>query len=165
MRLLSIGVIRTPWTNPADMPIQPTGAPGTVGLIELRPDLADGLLDLAGFSHILAIYGFHRAAEPRLTVKPFLGQESHGVFATRAPTRPNPLGLSVLKLLHVKKTTLEVEGVDMLDGTPLYDIKPYVPAFDVPEGEVHCGWLEDAAAEAVTARSDGRFIQRKVRTI
>jgi len=163
MYLLPIGVIRTPWLDPAAMPIQPAGAQGVLGQIELRPDLADGLLDLAGVSHSLALYGFHRAAEARLTVRALLGQESHGVFATRAPTRPNPLGVSVLRLLHVKKTTLEVERVDMLDGTPLYDIKPFVPAFDVPEGEVHCGWLEDAADDVVTARSDGRFIQGQVR--
>jgi tRNA (adenine37-N6)-methyltransferase len=157
MQLQQIGIIRTPYKSARDMPIQPTGAGLAVGSIELNVDLAEGLKDLAGFSHILVIYGFHRVAGSRLTVTPFLDQFPHGIFATRAPARPNPLGLSLLQLVGIAGTTLQVAQVDMLDGTPLFDIKPYVPVFDQPAGEVRIGWLEGAAGGAATVRSDGRF--------
>lgn len=160
MQLQQIGVIRTPYKSVRDMPIQPAGSGGAVGSIELNPDLAEGLKDLAGFSHILVTYGFHRVAGSRLTVTPFLDQSPHGVFATRAPTRPNPLGLSLLQLVRIAGTTLQVAGTDMLDGTPLFDIKPYVPAFDQPVGAVRIGWLDKAAGSAATVRSDGRFVPK-----
>jgi len=157
MQLQQIGVIHTPYKSVREMPVQPAGSAGAVGSIELNPELAAGLKDLGGFSHILVIYGFHRVAGSRLTVTPFLDQTPHGVFATRAPTRPNPLGLSLLQLVRIAGTTLQVAGIDMLDGTPLFDIKPYVPAFDQPIGTVRSGWLEGTAAAAVTVRSDDRF--------
>jgi tRNA (adenine37-N6)-methyltransferase len=160
MQLQQIGVIRTPYKSVRDMPIQPAGSGGVVGSIELNPELAAGLKDLAGFSHILVIYGFHRVVGSRLMVTPFLDQSPHGIFATRAPTRPNPLGLSLLQLVRIAGTTLQVAGTDMLDDTPLFDIKPYVPAFDQPVGTVHTGWLEKKAGNAVTRCSDGRFGER-----
>lgn len=160
MQLQQIGVIRTPYKSVRDMPIQPAGSGGVVGSIELNPELAAGLKDLADFSHILVIYGFHRVAGSRLMVTPFLDQSPHGIFATRAPTRPNPLGLSLLQLVRIAGTTLQVAGIDMLDGTPLFDIKPYVPAFDQPVGTVRAGWLEGNAGNAVIMRSDGRFGER-----
>lgn len=158
MQLKPIGVIRTPYSSTGQMPIQAAGARGAVGRIELNLELKEGLKDLAGFSHILVIYGFHRVAGSRLTVTPFLDQTPHGLFATRAPTRPNPLGISLLELAGIAGTTLKVKQVDMLDGTPLFDIKPYVPAFDQPLGEVRIGWLEGKVGELVSTRSDERFL-------
>jgi len=157
MQLKQIGVIHTPYRSVKDMPIQPAGAGPAAGSIELNVELAEGLKDLAGFSHILVIYGFHRVAGSCLTVTPFLDQAPHGIFATRAPTRPNPLGLSLLQLVRIAGTTLQVASVDMLDGTPLFDIKPYVPAFDQPVGAVRTGWLETSAGRVATVRSDERF--------
>jgi tRNA-Thr(GGU) m(6)t(6)A37 methyltransferase TsaA len=157
MLLHPIGIIHTPWHDTAAMPVQPSGAVASQGTICLNCDLEAGLDGLAGFSHILVIYGFHRAHETRLQVKPFLDDHPHGIFATRAPTRPNPLGLSVLRLCQVSGVTLSVTGVDMLDQSPLYDIKPYVPAFDQPQGDLRLGWLEGKAGLAAEARSDGRF--------
>lgn len=157
MKLQPIGVIRTPYLALTDMPIQPSGAAGVKGCIELRENLVEGLQGLDGFSHIIVIYQFHQAAGSRLTVTPFLDQNPHGVFATRAPTRPNPIGLSVLKLTGIEGARLFVEQVDMLDGTPLLDIKPYVPGFDHPDGKIRIGWLEKSTASVSGTRSDGRF--------
>ena len=156
MQLTPIGLIHSPFSDLAQMPIQPTGAAGVKGRIELDPALTEGLKDLDGFSHIFVLYHFHRAAPARLQVTPFLDTEPHGIFATRAPTRPNPIGLSVLKLNEVRGSTLIVENVDILDGTPLLDIKPYVPAFDQPTA-VRSGWLQGAADAVKRTTSDDRF--------
>ena len=139
MKITPIGVIHTPFKEIADMPIQPSGAGNVAGQLELRPELMEGLKDLDGFSHIIVIYQFHKVNEVRLTVTPFLDPAPRGVFSTRAPTRPNPLGLSVLKLKSINGNILEVENVDLLDGTPVLDIKPYVPEFDKPT-DVRTGW-------------------------
>lgn len=157
MDLQPIGVIHTPYLALTDMPIQPSGTAGVEGCIELREDMVEGLQGLDGFSHVIVIYQFHQAAGFRLTVTPFLDQNPHGVFATRAPTRPNPIGLSVLKLTGIEGARLFVEQVDMLDGTPLLDIKPYVPDFDRPDGRVRVGWLEKTTSSVASVRSDGRF--------
>ena len=114
------------------------------------------LKDLEGFSHIIVLYRFHLVSRVSLRVTPFLDTEPHGVFATRAPTRPNPIGLSVLALTGIRANLLEVKNVDMLDGTPLLDIKPYVPEFDTP-AEVRSGWLGKAKGQSKTHRSDQRF--------
>lgn len=156
MQLTPIGTIHTPFRQIADMPVQPSGAQGVAGRIELRPELAEGLKDLAGFSHIIVLYHFHQVSRVSLTVTPFLDPQPRGVFATRAPVRPNPIGLSVLTLKAIHGSTLEVENVDMLDGTPLLDIKPYVPEFD-QRTEVRLGWLQQAGGQSLTARSDRRF--------
>ncbi len=156
MQLNPIGTIYTPFQQIADMPVQPSGAQGVAGRIELRPELAEGLKDLDGFSHIIVLYHFHLVSRVSLTVTPFLDPQPRGVFATRAPTRPCPIGLSVLTLKGIHGHTLEVENVDMLDGTPLLDIKPYVPEFD-QRTEVRTGWLEKATGRSLTARSDKRF--------
>ncbi len=156
MQLTPIGTIHTPFSKIADMPVQPSGARGVAGRIELLPELAEGLKDLDGFSHIIVLYHFHQVTRANLTVTPFLDPEPRGVFATRAPTRPNPVGLSVLSLKRINGTSLEVENVDMLDGTPLLDIKPYVPEFD-QRADVRTGWLEKARGRSLTARSDRRF--------
>ncbi len=157
MQITPIGTIQTPFKKLADMPIQPSGAQGVTGQIIVRPDLIEGLKDLEGFSHIFVLFHFHQVTRSCLTVTPFLDQHPHGIFATRAPTRPNPIGLSVLAMSGISGNIITVENVDMLDGTPVLDIKPYVPEFDCP-AEVRTGWLKKTCASADTARSDNRFI-------
>jgi len=160
VELQPIGVIRTPHKTLEQMPIQPIGATGVPGRIELDPDLADGLCDLAGFSHIIVLYHFHRAGKPALTVIPFLDNKPRGVFATRAPSRPNPIGLSILKLNSLQGAVLNVENVDILDGTPLLDIKPYAPVFVHQPEPIRSGWLERSGDAVKVARSDQRFIKK-----
>lgn len=147
-----IGVIHTPHTRPEETPIQPVFAEGVHGWAEILPEFAAGLADLEGFSHIWLLYWFHRAGPPRLIVQPFLQDAEHGVFATRAPTRPNPLGLSLVRLVRREGCLLHLDGVDVLDGTPLLDIKPYVPRFD-NRADARTGWLE--AVDEPTARARG----------
>lgn len=151
-----IGVIRTPFTDPAGMPIQPAGAQEIRGSVIIGARFGEGLRDIEGFSRLILIYTFHRSPGFSLEVIPFLDTVPHGVFATRAPNRPNPIGLSVVRLIARKGNELIVEGVDVLDGTPLLDIKPYVPAFD-SFPEERAGWLEDRGRRAGTRRSDDRF--------
>ncbi|MCB2227673.1 MAG: tRNA (N6-threonylcarbamoyladenosine(37)-N6)-methyltransferase TrmO [Desulfarculaceae bacterium] len=152
-----IGVLRTPFADPKGGPIQPRGADGAQGRAELLPELAPALADLEGFSHVILIYHCHRAAGFKPRVTPFLGREDHGLFSTRAPARPNPIGLSVVALEEVQGSTLLLRGVDMLDHSPLLDVKPYVPGFDHPDGEIRTGWLGQRAGEADTAKADDRF--------
>ena len=155
--LQSIGVIHSPFKTIEGMPIQPSGAQGVLGEVEVFPRYAEGLQDLEEFSHIILLYYFHRARRARLAIVPFMDSKPHGVFATRAPSRPNPVGLSVVRLIAREGNILRVEGVDILEGTPLLDIKPYVPAFDVhAAGRV--GWLQRVGTDEVKAkRSDTRF--------
>ena len=138
------------------MPIQPTGAAGVQGRIELEPAYVDGLQDLDGFSHVVLIYHLHRAKKPRMVVTPFLDTKPRGLFATRAPTRPNPIGLSVVRLLAIEGNVLRIENVDILDGTPLLDIKPYIPDIE-PKDVERIGWFADAKGKAKDATSDDRF--------
>jgi len=156
--LTPIGVIRTPHRRLEGMPIQPAGARGVRGTIELRDEFAPGLKDLDGFSHVILIYHLHRAAEPSLRLVPFMDTEERGVFATRAPRRPNPIGLSVVRLVGIEGSVLTIEDVDMLDGTPLLDIKPYVSEFDggAPR-DLRVGWLEKFRGKVRGHRSDERF--------
>ena len=151
-----IGIIRSPFSEIKGMPIQPSGAKGIKGTIELMPEFAEGLQDLEGFSHIILIYHLHLSTSFSLKVKPFLDDQLRGVFATRAPRRPNPIGLSVVRLKEIKGNILHIEDIDIVDGTPLLDIKPYVPAFEVQEA-VRIGWLSEKAGRASRERSDGRF--------
>jgi tRNA-Thr(GGU) m(6)t(6)A37 methyltransferase TsaA len=136
-------------------PIQPPGAKNVKGSIEVFPEFCEGLLDLDGFSHIILLYHFHKVKESKLTVKPYMDKSSRGVFSTRIPGRPNPIGLSIVKLLEIKDCTVSIEEVDILDGTPLLDIKPYVPEFDQREA-TRIGWLSDKAKNVLNKRSDGR---------
>jgi len=154
-----IGTIRSPYTTLAEMPIQPRGALGIAGRVEILPEFAAGLKDLAGFSHIHLVYHFHAAPAMQLSVVPFLDSQERGVFATRAPSRPNPLGLSVVRLREVRGNILLVENLDVLDGTPLLDIKPYIPAFDHWDVE-STGWLAQKGLMAETTRSDERFTRK-----
>lgn len=151
-----VGTIHSPFRDIAGMPIQPNGARGIRGTVEIFPQYREGLRDLDGFERIFLIYAFHRCSGPRLSVTPFLDTVPRGIFATRSPRRPNAIGISVVRLRGVDGTTLSVEDVDVLDGTPLLDLKPYVPAFDAYSGS-RCGWLEKVAGNAQTVRSDDRF--------
>ncbi|MBU2497639.1 MAG: tRNA (N6-threonylcarbamoyladenosine(37)-N6)-methyltransferase TrmO [Proteobacteria bacterium] len=152
----AVGIIHTPFHEIEKMPIQPSGATGIRGRIDLFPEYAPALKDLDGFSHIILLYHFHRVSGSELIVTPFLDTQPRGVFATRAPKRPNPIGISVVKLLSVEGATLLIENVDILDGTPLIDIKPYVPEFDHQPAD-RLGWLEKAREKAREKRSDNRF--------
>jgi len=151
-----IGTIHSPFTDIAGMPIQPSGARGVRGTIEIREDLCEGLTDLAAFSRVILIYALHRCSGYSLTVTPFLDPKPHGIFATRAPKRPNAIGLSMVKLVAVDGCTITIEDVDVLDGTPLLDLKPYVPSFDAYPDSC-CGWFERVAENAGEVRSDDRF--------
>ena len=151
-----IGVIHSPFTEAEGMPIQPSGARGIRGTVEVFEEFRPGLKDLEAFSHVILVYHFHRSEGFDLLTVPFMDAEPRGVFATRAPKRPNPIGLSIVRLLGVEDGVLQVENLDVLDGTPLIDIKPYVPAFDAQE-DVRTGWLEEHKKEVRKHRSDDRF--------
>jgi tRNA-Thr(GGU) m(6)t(6)A37 methyltransferase TsaA len=151
-----IGTIYSPFQDVEGVPIQPAGARGIRGRIEILPQFVAGLKDVEGFSHIILLYHFHRAPEPRLIVTPFLDSQPRGVFATRAPARPNQIGLSVVRLLGVEGNVLHIENVDILNGTPLLDIKPYVPEFDQHPADC-VGWLAGAEEGAKSQKSDDRF--------
>lgn len=138
------------------MPIQPAGAGGTSGTVEVFEEYQAGLENLDGFSHIVLLYLFHRSEGFNLRVVPFMDTEPRGLFATRAPRRPNPIGLSIVQLDRVEGGMLYIRNVDMLDGTPLLDIKPYVPEFDSPL-RVRTGWLEQARKTVSKRQSDDRF--------
>lgn len=157
MQLKQIGVIHTPFTDPKGMPIQPAGAREVIGTVEILPEFAAGLQDLEGFSHIFLIYHFHRASRTELCVTPFLDSHQHGVFATRSPLRPNHIGLSLVELLAVEGNRLTVKGIDVLDGTPLLDLKPYIEAFDRVSVSLS-GWFNCSAEELKNKRSDERFV-------
>ena len=151
-----IGVIHSPFDDIAGMPIQPSGAVGVRGVVEIFPEFVPAMKDLSGFSHLILLYHFHRAGEYQPLVTPFLDTQPRGLFATRAPRRPNPIGLSVVRLVSVQGNLLHIENVDILDGTPLLDVKPYVPEFDPPE-VVRVGWLENASGRVRRKKSDDRF--------
>ena len=151
-----IGIIHTPFKEPKGTPIQPTGARDIEGTVEVFPDYADGLRDLDGFSHLYLLFYCHLSKEHSLLVKPFLGDSLHGVFATRSPSRPNPIGMSIVRLTKIERNLLQIRDVDMVDGTPLLDIKPYIPDVDNRE-TVRIGWLEKRVREMSKKRDDGRF--------
>ena len=153
-----IGIIHTPYKTPQGTPIQPSASKGVIADVEVFEKYAKGLTDLEGFSHIYLIYHFHLARKFSLKVKPFLDDESHGLFATRAPSRPNAIGLSIVELIGTEKNILRVKNIDVLDGTPLLDIKPYVPGFDIRK--VHrIGWMEKKIKNLDKTQDDGRFTE------
>jgi len=151
-----IGTIHSPFAEPAGMPIQPAGAAGVRGTIVIDEKFRAGLRDLDGFSRIILIYAFHRSQGYELEVIPFLDTVPHGIFATRAPRRPNAIGISIVRLISVDDGELVIEGVDVVDGTPLLDIKPYVPEFDCHPGEKP-GWFAGCGEKVCNARADERF--------
>jgi tRNA-Thr(GGU) m(6)t(6)A37 methyltransferase TsaA len=152
--VMPIGRIHTAFSRAEGTPIQSAVAGEAVGVIEVFAQYAEGLRDLAGFERIWLFYLFDRASQAKLLARPYLDTAERGIFATRSPARPNHIGLSSVRLLAVEGNRLHVAGVDMLDGTPLIDIKPYVPAFDHFD-VTRIGWYEGKSAEGVKA--DGRF--------
>ena len=156
--MVSIGVIHTPFQQSEGTPIQSAVANGANGVIELFPEFTLGLRDVANFERLWLIYLLDRAAPPQLTTRPYLDTQDHGIFATRSPARPNHIGLSAVRLLGVEENRLHISDVDMLDGTPLLDIKPYVPDFDCFEVK-RVGWYAGKSAKDVVA--DDRFEARK----
>jgi tRNA-Thr(GGU) m(6)t(6)A37 methyltransferase TsaA len=151
-----IGLVRSPFADLGGMPLQSVAAAEVRGKIEIYPEFVAGLKDLKGFSHLHVVAHLHRGVPGGLAVVPFLDDTVRGVFATRSPRHPNPIGLSVVRLLSVSGATLEIAGVDLLDLTPVLDIKPYVPEFDSIAAE-RTGWLQDVADRVHSVKSDRRF--------
>ncbi len=156
--LSPIGVIRSPFKENLGTPIQPVGGKDVEALVEVLPEFAPGLADLDGFSHIILVYYFHLCDVTRLEVKPFLDEVTRGVFATRAPVRPNHLGTSVVRLDRVDGNILHIRDVDLLDGTPVLDIKPHIPRVDSPGTETRIGWMEGKDHQIHEKRDDGHFL-------
>lgn len=152
----SIGTIETPHKTLRGMPIQPAGAKEVEGSILLSQEYVGALKDLDEFSHLILIYHLHKQNGWKPLVTPFMDEVERGLFSTRAPSRPNALGLSIVKLKNITGNKVTFEGADMLDGTPLLDIKPYVPKFDTKQN-VRTGWLEKNANKVQKTKSDGRF--------
>jgi tRNA-Thr(GGU) m(6)t(6)A37 methyltransferase TsaA len=151
-----IGVIHTPFKEKQGTPIQGHLAPDTRGTVEVFPQYAEGLKDTEGFSHLVIIYCFHKSEGYDLLSKPFLEEKKRGIFAIRGPRRPNAIGLTPVRLLKREGNILHISGVDMLDGTPLLDIKPYVPEFD-HFSDIKRGWLEGRLEKPRRTRADDRF--------
>ncbi len=153
-----IGVVHSPYKDPQNMPIQPAAGKGIEARVEIFPEFREGLKDLDGFSHVVLLYHFHRNDSYKLHVVPFMDNQERGVFATRAPRRPNGIGLSVVALDRIENGVLHIRNVDILDGTPLLDIKPYVPEFD-SQTSIRTGWLEEARKTVSERLSDDRFVE------
>ena len=151
-----IGVIHSEFKTPEGVPIQPSAAEGIPGTVEVFPEYAEGLKDIDGFSHIILIYHLHLARTGSVVVRPYMDSEYRGVFATRAPSRPNNIGLSIVRLVRVEGRILHIMDVDIVDGAPLLDIKPYVPEFD-DRDNVSIGWLDRNVKKLPSSRDDGRF--------
>lgn len=156
MNFKPIGIVHSPFKEAIGVPIQPKAAKGIKGTIEVFAEFADGLADLDGFSHIILICYFHLAQNYKLKVIPYMDDQQRGVFATRAPSRPNPIGISVVRLNRIVNNILYIQDVDIIDDTPLLDIKPYVPDFDSVEN-IKIGWLEKRVHKLSTSKDDGRF--------
>jgi len=156
MDFTAIGTVRSGHAGASGTPVQPCFAQGCRGVLELRPELAEGLADLEGFERIWVLFAFDRSAFRGLTVVPYRDTRSHGIFATRAPARPNGIGLSCVRLLGIRGNLLDLDEVDLLDGTPVLDIKPYIPDYDSYPG-VLAGWVEAEAVRQGPRVADGRF--------
>lgn len=154
----SIGTIHTEFTKIEGMPIQPTGAKGVKGTIKIKAKYADGLKDLDEFSHINILYLLHKVEGYMLEVKPFMDNNTHGVFATRSPKRPNRIGSSIVKINKIEGNTIYIENIDVLDETPLLDIKPHVPQlYEDTVDDLKIGWFESNHKKAKSQKSDDRF--------
>jgi tRNA (adenine37-N6)-methyltransferase len=156
MQLTQIGIIHSPFTHAAGTPVQPSYAAGTEGHIEVFEPFVEGLRDLDGFQRIWVLFWCHLASKPKLTVVPYRDTVSHGLFATRAPARPNPIGLSTVRLYEIIGNLLQVGELDILDGSPLLDIKPYVSQYDNYPAQ-RCGWLDGDRTKRRAVVADGRF--------
>ena len=162
INLQEIATIKSPFNNLVNMPIQPKGAKETYATIEFKKEYEEGLKDLDGFSHVYLIYYFHEVKEPKLSVIPF-NDKTHtprGVFSTRTPMHPNGIGLSVVELVKVEGNIVTIKGIDILNGTPLLDIKPYIENFDKVEGKVKSGWMKSSVDEVSQKKSDDRFVEK-----
>ena len=159
-KLESIGVIHSPFKKLDNMPVQPRGGKNIIAEIEIKEKYQIGLKDLDSFSHIYLIYIFHKMKFEKLEVIPFNDRTNQirGVFATRTPVHPNGLGLSIVKLLKVEKNILTIQGVDILDETPIIDIKPYIENFDKIDEPTKSGWMLSTEKEVALKKSDNRFI-------
>ena len=160
INLRQIATIKSPFCDLKDMPVQPCGAREVLATIEFKEEYAAGLKDLDGFSHAYLIYYFHKIDNHQLSVIPFNDKTNtqRGVFSTRTPMHPNSIGLSVVEIVNVVDNIVTIKGVDIVDGTPLLDIKPYIENFDRVEGKVRSGWMQSSADEVSSMRSDERFI-------
>ena len=165
IQLQQIATICSPFCELENMPVQPCGAKETYATIEFKEEFVDGLQDLNGFSHAYLIYYFHKIESHALQVIPFNDKtKTHrGVFSTRTPKHPNSIGLSVVEIVSVKDNIVTIKGVDILDGTPLLDIKPYIENFDRVEGKVKSGWMQSSFDEVSAVRSDDRFVDENPR--
>jgi len=152
-----IGTVHSPFKEPTGTPIQASAAPESQGVVEVFPEYQEGLQDLDGFSHIYLVYHFHLSQGFSLKVKPFLDDRPRGLFATRAPARPNPIGISIVRLDRIEGNRLFIREMDIVDGAPLLDIKPYVPGFDHRPGAAS-GWVAPNLDRLKSARDDGRFV-------
>ena len=152
----TIGVVRSPFKEAKNAPIQAVASRGTKGTVEINPEYIEGLRDLEGFSHIILLYHFNLVKKCSLLIKPFLDDNVHGVFATRSPGRPNPIGITTVRLRKIEKNILQIEDLDIVDGTPLLDIKPYIPKFD-NRRTTKIGWFASKIEKLATTRDDGRF--------
>ena len=146
MEFRAIGTVHSPYREKAEAPIQPRYS-SEPGQVEIFPEFADGLRGLEGFSHIWVIFVFHRSEGYELHVRPYLDEEKKGVFACRAPRRPNPIGISLVKLESIDNNILNISGLDMLDGSPVLDIKPHVVDFD-EFPDIKIGWLQGRVQDA-----------------
>ncbi|PNX53542.1 MAG: tRNA (N6-threonylcarbamoyladenosine(37)-N6)-methyltransferase TrmO [Thermoplasmata archaeon M9B2D] len=156
IRYKPIGTIHSPFKEQRGTPIQPISGKGTKATVEVFPEYAKGLQDIEGFSHIILLYHFHLSKTISLVSIPFMDDAPHGIFAIRSPNRPNPIGISIVRLINRNKNILHVEDLDIVDGTPLLDIKPYVPEFDTREVR-KIGWLTKNIDKVPVANDDGRF--------
>lgn len=161
INLKQIATIQSPFCSLENMPIQPKGAKDTYATIEFKKEYQEGLKDLDGFSHIYLIYYFHKVSKHELSVIPFNDETStsRGVFSTRTPLHPNQIGLSVVELVHIEKNIVTIKGIDILNGTPLLDVKPYIENFDKIDGRTKSGWMKATKSDVERKRSDNRFIK------
>jgi tRNA-Thr(GGU) m(6)t(6)A37 methyltransferase TsaA len=161
MDFAPIGVLRSHHASAKGTPVQPCFAAGCPGWINLFPGLVDGLMDLEGFERIWVIFAFDRTEFQALKVLPYRDTAPHGIFATRAPARPNPIGMSCVRLKGIRGHVLDIEDVDILDGTPVLDIKPYIPEYDAYPG-VAAGWVDASAVRQGPRVADERFEARRM---
>ena len=153
-----IGIIHSPFKEAKGTPIQPTASVDNKGTVEIFPEYIEGLKDLENFSHIFLIYHFHLSKKTSLKVKPFMDNIERGIFAIRAPSRPNSIGISIVRLTKIEDNILYINDVDIIDGTPLLDIKPYIPEFDIRKVTKN-GWLTQNVHKLGKTKDDGRFIK------
>ncbi len=156
MQLIPIGIIHSPFRQAQGTPVQPFSARDIRGSVEVFAPFLPGLKDLEGFERVWLLFWCDRASAAELLVTPYRDRVKRGLFATRAPARPNPIGISVVRLLEIRKNTLQVAELDILDGTPLLDIKPYVPQYD-SYPTARCGWLDADNIDKGTLTADSRF--------